>query len=72
MNINEIFAHVDELFENVKEEVMQMIVAGNNAGKAIDLIMIAKYLERIGDHATNIAEWVEFSITGIHKGQKNV
>ena len=57
---------VDELFENVKEEVMQMIVAGNNAGKAIDLIMIAKYLERIGDHATNIAEWVEFSITGIH------
>ena len=63
---------VDELFENVKEEVMQMIVAGNNAGKAIDLIMIAKYLERIGDHATNIAEWVGFSITGIHKGQKNV
>ena len=63
---------VDVLFENVKEEVMQMIVAGNNAGKAIDLIMIAKYLERIGDHATNIAEWVEFSITGIHKGQKNV
>ena len=63
---------VDELFENVKEEVMQMIVAGNNAGKAIDLIMIAKYLERIGDHATNIAEWLEFSITGIHKGQKNV
>ena len=63
---------VDELFENVKEELMQMIVAGNNAGKAIDLIMIAKYLERIGDHATNIAEWVEFSITGIHKGQKNV
>ena len=39
-------------------------------GKAIDLIMIAKYLERIGDHATNIAEWVEFSITGIHKGQQ--
>ena len=36
--------------------------------EAIDLIMIAKYLERIGDHATNIAEWVEFSITGIHAG----
>ena len=33
----------------------------------IDLIMVAKYLERIADHATNIAEWVEFSITGIHK-----
>ena len=36
--------------------------------EAIDLIMIAKYLERIGDRATNIAEWVEFSITGIHAG----
>lgn len=35
---------------------------------AIDLVMIAKYFERIGDHATNIAEWVEFSVTGIHKG----
>ena len=34
---------------------------------ALDLLMIAKYFERIGDHATNIAEWVEFSITGIHK-----
>ena len=34
----------------------------------LDILMIAKYLERIGDHATNIAEWVEFSITGTHKG----
>lgn len=33
----------------------------------LDILMIAKYLERIGDHATNIAEWVEFSITGMHK-----
>ena len=33
----------------------------------MDLIMVTKYLERIGDHATNIAEWVEFSITGVHK-----
>ena len=63
---------VDKMFDEVKEEVMQMIIAGNNAGKAIDLIMVTKYLERIGDHATNIAEWVEFSITGIHKGQKDV
>ena len=63
---------VDKLFDEVKEEVMQMIIAGNNAGKAIDLIIVTKYLERIGDHATNIAEWVEFSITGIHKGQKDV
>ena len=41
---------------------------GSAGDEAIDLIMIAKYLERIGDHATNIAEWVEFSITGIHAG----
>ena len=34
---------------------------------ALDLLMIAKYFERIGDHATNIAEWVEFSVTGVHK-----
>ena len=33
----------------------------------IDIMMIAKYLERIGDHATNIAEWVEYSVTGIHR-----
>lgn len=33
----------------------------------LDLLMIAKYFERIGDHCTNIAEWVEFSVTGIHK-----
>ena len=39
---------------------------GAQGVEAIDLIMVAKYLERIADHATNIAEWVEFSITGIH------
>ena len=37
---------------------------------ALDLLMIAKYFERIGDHAVNIAEWVEFSVTGVHKGQE--
>ena len=40
---------------------------GQNGRKIFDLIMVTKYLERIGDHATNIAEWVEFSITGVHK-----
>ena len=60
---------VDRLFEENKQELI--IFISDNKGvqgkKAIDLIMVAKYLERIGDHATNIAEWVEFSITGIHK-----
>ena len=38
----------------------------------MDLVLISKYLEGIGDHATNIAEWVEFSITGVHKGAQAV
>lgn len=38
----------------------------NRVNSAIDMLMIAKYFERIGDHATNIAEWVEYSITGTH------
>ena len=59
---------VDELFETVKKKLMRLISAGDEDGStAIDLIMVFKYLERIGDHATNIAEWVEFSITGVHK-----
>ena len=40
-----------------------------NTEQMVDLLMIAKYFERIGDHATNIAEWVEFSITGQHRGE---
>ena len=40
---------------------------GRDGRKLFDLIMVTKYLERIGDHATNIAEWVEFAITGVHK-----
>ena len=59
---------VDELFETVKKQLMRLISAGDEDGStAIDLIMVSKYLERIGDHATNIAEWVEFSITGVLK-----
>ena len=59
----------DELFEEVKTTLIDFIAEnkGEQGGEAIDLIMVAKYLERIADHATNIAEWVEFSITGIHK-----
>lgn len=60
---------VDRLFDKNKEQLIEFIARdkGGSGKKLIDLIMIAKYLERIGDHATNIAEWVEFSITGIHK-----
>lgn len=62
---------VDALFEENKQELIRYIsMHQNNGREAIDLIMVAKYLERIGDHATNIAEWVEFSITGIHKESK--
>lgn len=39
------------------------------SGECLDLLMIAKYLERIGDHAVNVAEWVEYSITGAHAGE---
>ena len=56
---------VDGLFDAIKEDLIELIrLDGANGGQAIDLMMIAKYFERIGDHATNIAEWVAFSITG--------
>lgn len=61
---------VDDLFDQVKKELIELIGKSPDRGEyAIDLLMIAKYFERIGDHAVNIAEWVEFSITGIHKGE---
>ncbi|MPM13006.1 Phosphate-specific transport system accessory protein PhoU [bioreactor metagenome] len=69
----EVIAHddvVDALFVKVKASLIEMISKNPNDGEyALDLLMIAKYFERIGDHATNIAEWVEFSVTGIHKGE---
>jgi phosphate transport system protein len=59
---------VDGLFNDIRNELIALIQAdAANGEQAIDLIMTAKYLERIGDHATNIAEWVAFSITGNHK-----
>ena len=58
---------VDALFSEVRHELIALIAEQPEHGEAcIDILMIAKYLERIGDHATNIAEWVEFSITGCH------
>ena len=59
---------VDNLFDCVKDELVQLITEDKANGEfCIDLLMIAKYLERIGDHAVNIAEWVEYSITGTHR-----
>ena len=61
---------VDELFVDVKRELIELLKADSSRGsEALDLLMIAKYFERIGDHATNIAEWVEYSVTGIYKGE---
>lgn len=59
---------VDACFDKVKSKLISMIAENTDNGEyAIDLLMIAKYFERIGDHAVNIAEWVEFSVTGEHK-----
>ena len=56
---------IDELFTNVKRSIAKSIkTSDTNAMTELDLLMVAKYFERIGDHATNIAEWVLFSITG--------
>lgn len=60
--------YVDDLFNIIRSEVTGLIRQNAEDGEdAIDIIMIAKYFERIGDHATNIAEWVYFSITGEHR-----
>ena len=62
---------VDDMFVHVRDELVQMLKKEESEPAAvIDVLMIAKYFERIGDHATNIAEWVEFSITGVHVGGK--
>lgn len=60
---------IDRYFDEVRNEMITFIKEGQgeNGSKIFDLVMVAKYLERIGDHATNIAEWVEFSITGVHR-----
>lgn len=57
---------VDQLFLDVKQELVRLLGQGDSGEVCIDLLMIAKYLERIGDHAVNIAEWVEYSLTGQH------
>lgn len=67
---NKVIKHddiIDNLFRELKAEIIKLINASEEDGEqATDLLMIGKYFERIGDHATNIAEWVIFSITGEH------
>lgn len=63
---------VDDLFMQVRHHLIELIRADRASGEqAVDLLMVAKYLERIGDHAVNIAEWVVFSITGVHGKDKD-
>ena len=73
---NEVIAYddvVDELFSRVRDDIASLLRRERESGEtAIDFLMIAKYFERIGDHAVNIAEWVVFSITGTHKSAKIV
>ena len=59
---------VDRYFDQVKQKLIERIAQQPVDGEyALDLLMIAKYFERIGDHAVNLAEWVIFSVTGVHK-----
>lgn len=61
---------VDDLFDIVKDDLINLIREDvRNGEQAVDLLMVAKYFERIGDHAVNIAEWVVFSITGKHNAE---
>ena len=63
---------VDDAFNEIKEKLADMIYGGNlDAKTGLDLLMTAKYFERIGDHATNIAEWVIYSITGQHRNNEH-
>lgn len=62
---------VDELFLQIKEMIGTQMVSSKEEGmRELDLLMIAKYFERIGDHAENIGEWVVFSINGKHKNER--
>ncbi len=62
---------VDDLFVEVKQEIVNFMVKNSSRSvEGMDLLMIAKYYERIGDHATNIAEWVEYCVTGLYKGDE--
>ena len=57
---------VDDLFIEIKQEIVRLLKNNEDGELCLDYLMIAKYLERIGDHAVNVAEWVDYGITGSH------
>ncbi|MCC8069541.1 MAG: phosphate signaling complex protein PhoU [Ruminococcus sp.] len=64
---------IDDYFVQIRDEIIKYIVTNNKQSLSelcVDLLTIIKYLEKIGDHAVNIAEWVKFDVTGIHKNEK--
>lgn len=66
--VNELDSVVDDLFVQIKNDLIETIrTNAKGSEQAIDILMIAKYLEKIGDHANNISEWAAFSITGKHR-----
>lgn len=60
---------IDALFESLRVDVVRGIQSGSVASNLVEALMLAKYLERVGDHAQNIAEWVEYALTGRYKGE---
>lgn len=62
-------AQIDALFESLKVDVVRGIQGGGVASSLVEALMLAKYLERVGDHAQNIAEWVEYALAGRYKGE---
>lgn len=64
---------VDDLFDEIKKDLISAVANDETSGEYfVDILMIAKYLERICDHAVNIAEWVIFSITGQHVNENHI
>lgn len=62
---------VDDAFNQIKEELAELMYQNLDTKAGLDLLMTAKYMERIGDHAVNIAEWVEYAITGEHRNNEH-
>ena len=70
MIVNANFCSMILASETMRETAFELERIRKDAEQAMDIMMVAKYLERIGDHAVNISEWVEFSITGIYKNSR--